>query len=99
MIHERTVRNVEMGCVFAAATYYEAQDNGMGYFAGDGQLCDQEGCSKSSTVRYQVKKLFCREGHESEPPQPTYRHFCETHAVRGDCALEDADRNYIRSPP
>lgn len=95
LIHERGVRNVEMGCIFAAATYYEAQDDGKGYFAGDGILCDQEGCSAGATVRYRLIKTFCREGHEGEPHRPTYRHFCEQHKQRGDCGLEDSDRNYV----
>ena len=95
MIHERGVGNVEMGCVFAAATYYEAQDNGLAYFAGDGIHCDQEGCNAVADVRYQVIYSYCREGHRSEPSRPTYRHFCERHKHRGDCSLEDADANYV----
>lgn len=95
LIHERGVRNVEMGCVFAAATYYEAQDDGKAYFAGNGILCDQEGCSAGATVRYKVRLNYCRDGHPSEPTRPTYRHFCERHKTRGDCGLEDSDRNYV----
>lgn len=95
LIHERGVRNIEMGCVFAAATYYEAQDNGMAYFAGDGVHCDQEGCNAAATVRYRLKANFCRDGHPSEPSRPTFRHFCERHRTRGDCALDDADINYV----
>lgn len=94
LIHERGVHNVEMGCIFAAVTYYEALDNGMAYFAGDGIHCDQEGCNAAAEVRYQLLKTFCREGHPSDPYGPTYRHFCERHKTRGDCGLEDADVNY-----
>ena len=94
LIHERGVRNVEMGCVFAAATYYEAKDNGLAYFAGDGIICDQEGCSAGATVRYRLIHQYCREGHKSDPSLPTYRHFCDRHKQRGDCGLDDADSNY-----
>lgn len=95
LIHERHVRNVEMGCVFAAAAYYEAQDDGKAYFAGDGIHCDQEGCNAAAEVRYRLIHNFCREGHQTDPHRPTYRHFCERHKKRGDCALEDADVNYV----
>lgn len=94
LIFEKTYRNVETACVFAAADYLSGQDDGKAYFAGDGIHCDQEGCCELATVRYRLKKHFCREGHESEPHGPTYRNFCEGHKVRGDCGLEDADRNY-----
>jgi hypothetical protein len=97
LIHERGVRNVEMGCVFAAATYYEAQDNGLAYFAGDGVTCDQEGCNAAADVRYRLIYQYCRDGHRSDPSRPTYRHFCERHKRRGDCALEDSDVNYVDS--
>lgn len=69
-------------------------DNGKMYFAGEDNICDQEGCSKKATVVYQLKKNFCREGHESIPSIPTIRLFCDEHSKRGDCGLEDADANY-----
>ena len=94
VIHSEFYRNVETACIFAAATYLRAIDDAKAYFAGEGDTCDQEGCSKNSSVTYRLKKQFCREGHESDPRWPTIRKFCAEHARRGDCALEDADRNY-----
>lgn len=94
LIHSESYRNVETACIFAAATYLRAIDDGKAYFAGEGDTCDQEGCAKNSSVTYRVKKSFCRDGHESDFPWRTIRKFCAEHARRGDCALEDADRNY-----
>ena len=87
-------RNIETACGFAYANYLGGIDDGKAYFAGDGKTCDQEGCSNSATVKYRLIKLFSREGYESTPYTKTYRHFCDKHSQRGDCALEDADRNY-----
>jgi hypothetical protein len=98
LIHERHVRNVEMGCVFAAGTLYEAQDDGKGYFAGDGVHCDQEGCADAATVRYRKKADYCREAHKTEPFEPSYRHFCDRHKTRGDCGFDDSDANYVEEP-
>lgn len=97
-VHESGYRNVEMACVFAAAEYYRAQDDGKGYFAGQGGICDQEGCSETATNVYRVKKEFCRQGHEDDPykydQRPLVRKFCDRHSRRGDCALDDSDQNY-----
>lgn len=61
-------------------------------------VCHQPGCAATPVVRYLLRKRY--EGnratevpiHEWEKP---YRHFCERHAERGDCAIDDADANYI----
>lgn len=98
LIHERSVRNVEIGCAFASATLYEAQDDGKAHFGGDGIHCDQEGCADAATVRYRKKAYYCRNGHKTEPFRPTYRHFCDVHKKRGDCGMDDADDNYIEEP-
>jgi hypothetical protein len=99
LIHESDYRNVEMACVFAASEYYRAQDDGKGYFAGQGNTCDQEGCKDPANVVYKLKKEFCRAGHETDPytafdSRPLVRKFCDRHSTRGDCGLEDADSNY-----
>lgn len=98
-ITERSCRNVETACLILGAFWCEACDGGEGYFAGDGKSCDQEGCAQAATVRYRLEKLYCLEGHPSEPSEPTYRHFCDVHKTRGDCGFEDADRNYLSEPP
>ena len=94
MVHEDGSRNVETACMMVGAVYLRALDDAKGYFAGDGVTCDQEGCSAQATVRYLKKLNYSRDGVSSEPTRPTYRHFCSRHSTRGDCGMDDADRNY-----
>lgn len=94
MVHESGCRNVEAAVTMLGGEYLRAIDNAKGHFGGDGIHCDQEGCSAPAIIRYSMKAEYCRAGHKSEVSRPTYRHFCERHHVRGDCGLDDADRNY-----
>ncbi len=61
--------------------------------------CDQVGCEEKSTKTYRLLKLFDKEGKETDPyagedKRPLVRKFCDRHSKRGNCGLEDADRNY-----
>lgn len=63
------------------------------------ELCDQEGCAQPSVVTYRVRNEYDRQGFARDPQilfpnRLLVRSFCETHRIRGDCALEDADSNY-----
>ncbi len=92
---------IEAACGLMYADYLKATEHdprglvepGV-YYAGEGDLCDQEGCDNPTTVTYQLKKEFCRQGHGTECTTPTIRKFCDEHKRRGDCGLEDADVNY-----
>ena len=94
VVHEESCRDVESACKFLAFFHAQACDNGKGWFASVADKCDQEGCSNTTTVTYRKLKSYCREGHETEPHRPVFRQFCEDHKERGDCGLDDADRNY-----
>lgn len=94
MIAERGCRDVEAAVMLLGGFWLESIDNALGHFGGDGVKCDQEGCAQPATVRYLKHAAYCREGHRTETSRPTYRHFCERHKVRGDCGMDDADRNY-----
>jgi hypothetical protein len=94
MIVERGARDIEAACMFVGAFYLDSCDNGLAFFGGEDDICDQEGCSQSATVTYRLKAQYCREGHRTEPHQLTIRKFCDRHKTRGDGALEDADDNY-----
>lgn len=99
MVHESgSFRDVETALAFLPSEFHRVIDNGKALFCGDGDLCDQEGCSDTATVVYRMKQQFCREGHASDPyefdKRPLVRKFCERHSRRGDCGLDDADRNY-----
>jgi len=92
--HEVSFRDVEACLKFASAEHAKACDNGKAYFAGEEGYCDQEGCHEKPTVFYELKKRYCREGHESEPIGVEVRAFCDKHSKRGDCRLDDADVKY-----
>ena len=96
LIHEAFYRNVETACRFVDIEQAKAHDDGKAFFAGEGVLCDQEGCAAPATWRHTLKKRFCREqGHPFEPMNGEHRLFCDEHKTRGDCGFEDADSNYI----
>jgi hypothetical protein len=94
VVAEKGMRNVETCAQALPYFILESMDNGLGYFAGEGDFCDQEGCSEIATVTYRKKADFCREGHESKTFWQSIRRFCAKHSKRGDCGLDDADRNY-----
>jgi len=61
-------------------------------------LCQQPGCSEPSVKRYRFKKVRdCPQSGKMYEPGPSFEYvtaFCQRHAHRGDCGLEDADDNY-----
>lgn len=86
---------VENSVLFLGGAWLRAHDDGHARFTGEGDLCDQEGCGNIATVKLQLKKGFHRDGSDRPlAKQGEYRQFCNTHSHRGDCGLEDADRNY-----
>jgi len=93
--HERSFRNVETACGFAYAEYMRGIDEGKAYFAGEGDICDQEGCAEPATIAYQKKFDYNSDGDKKEIKYSTeVRKFCKKHSCRGDCGLDDADDNY-----
>ena len=96
--------NVENACYLVGSMHMKASDNGMGYFAGEGNICDQEGCCQPATVTYRVKREYSRDnGHEWNKPydELVIRKFCNKHKTRGDQSYDDSDQNYerIELPP
>lgn len=79
-------------------TYYEALDNGQGYFAGEGDFCDQEGCAEKATVWLEKTIEGCGRcgGQNVDTFSRPYRGFCEKHSYRGDSRLDDMDERYTR---
>lgn len=93
--HEESIaHDMENAMAFLSYKAVCAGENGAQYFGGEGDWCDQEGCSQKATVTYQLKSEFCKHGHETKCERPVVRMFCDEHKTRGDCGLEDADRNY-----
>lgn len=98
MVHEVGMRDMEVATASLGYHYLNAIDDGKAYFAGEGDACDQEGCSETATVFYRKKAEYSREGHKSDPYEydknPLIRQFCQRHSKRGDCGLDDSDANY-----
>jgi hypothetical protein len=92
---EKSFRNIKTACAYLPAVHGEAYDNGKAMFGGEGDFCDQEGCSSHATVTYRKKADFCHDGHKTElGDRVKIRRFCDKHKDRGDCGMDDADRNY-----
>lgn len=62
-----------------------------------GKLCLQPGCSAPATKVYRLLAEYSREGfkYDGYEDRQILRAFCDDHAERGDCGLEDADTNYV----
>lgn len=77
-------------------TYLSAIDNGKGYFAGEADYCDQEGCSNKANVIYECLREGCGACGNTKEPEffIPYRQFCHQHCVRGDSRLDDMDEHY-----
>lgn len=88
------VGKLETACGMVYAKLMEAMDNGQAYYAGDGKMCDQEGCSKEAKFIYRIKQSYNRDGQKTDSYTGYHRCFCDEHKTRGDCGLEDADDNY-----
>jgi len=90
--------SVAYAAYLCGARHIEACDNGAGFFAGEGDICDQEGCDQVATVLAKKKFDYSRDGHKSESASSAYRIFCDKHSTRGDCGLDDSDANYSKGP-
>lgn len=102
LVHEDGCGNIEYACYLVGAKHIEACDNAKGFFAGERDICDQEGCEEKATVTLWKKANYCREGHRSEiafNDQQPYRMFCDKHKTRGDCGMDDSDSNYFVKRP
>lgn len=100
-IHEASYRNIDAAAKFLSVELctdliYENTDE-KGIFRADPEECGQPGCLEASVNHYRLKEEFSDRGEGPLPPSNTFeyrRAFCMKHSVRGDCGLEDADRNY-----
>lgn len=109
VLHEVALPSMEVAMAFLPYLYHDAPCHvaEVSYAGGTDEegfpLCDQEGCSGRAVIAYKMRKdVCCRCGEAKEidhkwlnEEQPVLRMFCKRHAVRGDCGLDDADRNYV----
>lgn len=97
LIAEERCRDVEVATYLVGAKHIMLCDEAKGFFAGEENICDQEGCENIATKVFQKKYDYSRDGNKSKEPSTAYRLFCERHSQRGDCGLDDSDSNYIVS--
>lgn len=94
------LRDVEAATRLLAYLHGEAIDNGHGYFAGEGEFCDQEGCKEIATATFKLKNKYCKscgtkdQFYAERDAQIAVRKFCNRHKRRGDSSLDDMDDNY-----
>lgn len=87
--------NIEYAVRLLDKNFIHVSEGNGAYYGEEGDLCDQEGCAEKASVKYRIKKEYCRSGHGEEPQFGiVVRLFCNKHKTRGDCGLEDADDNY-----
>lgn len=94
LVFEVGCSSVQYAAYMLGYWHIKACDEGKAFFAGEENICDQEGCGNKATVKASKKFDYCREGHKSDNPSNAYRLFCEEHKRRGDCGLDDSDTNY-----
>lgn len=95
VIHEQFYNSVEAAVKYLPMVWGQAIDEGKAMFAGEGEFCDQEGCSDKATVFYKLKKDYCDKGEAHEIKYgDRIRQFCDRHSRRGDCGMQDSDDNY-----
>lgn len=99
MVHEtQSGGDIDVAAGLLYGRLIEAQDDGKGYFAGDGIHCDQEGCNNKATVVFKILQRYCvgggKCGQKTKSYSEQHRCFCDKHKHRGDCDLEDNDKNY-----
>lgn len=99
LIHETFCSSIETATTLLGGHYLEAIDHGHGYFGGEENFCDQEGCSEQATVTYRMKKEYSRDNptewnREYGKDEIMIRKFCDKHKVRGDSSFNDCDENY-----
>lgn len=100
VVHETGARNIETAVRLLDYHFLEACDHAKGYFAGEGDICDQEGCSNIATIMLEQIKEGCGRCGTMREPQyhRPFRKFCDEHKYRGTSSLDDMDEHYKQMP-
>lgn len=107
LLKERAFGKLHYAADFLPAILHEMSDDGCPeeIYRQTERLCFQPGCKEEGVVEYRIIDEFYKPYGDKMPKRDYlgeyHRRFCEAHAKRGDCGLEDADRNYIliSAPP
>lgn len=100
VVGSQGARDIAMAVRFADWFLVSGRENGKIDVPNTlGDCCDQEGCCKPWTTKLRLKARYGRDGKVIPPSAwmkdvTEYRAFCDEHKERGDCGLDDADRNY-----
>jgi hypothetical protein len=98
VLKERFLSKLDYAVDFLKATIHEMSDEGWDSSYDFDKHCFQPSCSELGVVEYRLIDEYRTDGSKIEKEswrQDVRRRFCEKHALRGDCGLEDADRNYV----
>lgn len=90
----RTYSNVASALQYGDWAAIELFENGQVETVDEFSYCDQEGCKEKAKYKFRLKKRYRNDGSEKEMLWKEHRCFCEQHRYRGDCGLDDADKNY-----
>jgi hypothetical protein len=111
VLHERSFSKIHYAIDFLPAMQHEYADQGRANKDANDEpidfdrYCFSPGCKQDGVVEYElIDEYIPRYGIKEEKHSwrgSVRRRFCEQHARRGDCGLEDSDRNYvlISAPP
>jgi hypothetical protein len=96
--YETRFADIKTACTLLAWARENAIDEGKAYNGGEGDFCDQEGCSEKATVFYKIRKSYCNMPYLHPPSDDgeSWRAFCEKHSIRGNQSFDDSDSNYER---
>ncbi len=90
--------SVEKALIVAAYEFPRIEVEGAKGYMGDlSAYCCQPGCPNPwEVLKHPITRYERYSGANTGPYEPNdVRAFCDRHRDRGDCALDDADRNYI----
>jgi len=97
IVCERSFRDVATASAHLPATLNSDHcDNDLITRGFDEPICQQEGCRNVATHKRDLKKRYVgnQAMEDTQNETPLYRIFCDKHANRGDCAIDDAEHNY-----
>jgi len=80
------------GGTHIGGAFEEEPDRGQEFWNA---FCFNPGCAEPATLEFRREHHYCTEGEAHDRDwRVEHIRFCERHKRRGDCGLNDADRNY-----
>lgn len=104
VVHEESYSDIATAAAFLPSLLSGGlQDNDALWTARQAALagkCDNPACANSAEFIHHLKERYIGNEAVQRPVRDggEHRRFCAKHKHRGDCALDDADRNYDVEP-